>query len=39
MYFFLEMTADPYNLRYFLQCIILIRVALEKLKACLRSNM
>ena len=36
---FLEMTAESNNLRDFLQCVGLIKVAWEKLKVCLRSNM
>ena len=39
MLFVLEMTADSNNLLNFLQCMGLIRVASEKLKVCLRSNM
>ena len=39
MWFVSEITADSNNLPDFLQYIGLIRVALEKLKVCLRSNM
>ena len=39
MWFVLEITTDSNNQRNSFQCTGLIRVALEKLKVCLRSNM
>ena len=39
MWLIIEMTVDSNNLRDFLQFTCLIRVAWEKLKVCLRSNM
>ena len=39
MWLLMKMTPDSNNLREFLPCMGLIRVACEQLKVCLRTNM